>query len=171
VYVKNVFGDFYRAMFDREVSQEDMRVVFQEYCRIWAGVIRVRRIRLERRAPETGVFWLERQPAPQASHGHYEGQFQAARKKCLHHTHAHLRYERSAFPEDWFFRRRATVEFPGAVMFCGIPGRGPECPAAPALSSRSLPNAKEPKPKHASLTGWDIAESDKNGRERSLGQN
>ncbi len=94
LYVKNEFGDFYRAMFEQQVRLDQMRSVFLEYA--WdmgwcdpcaADPLSVEELR------ELGVFWQ----SPVAT----TGVKRQARDVFV--TRLHLRYTADTFPHDLVF--------------------------------------------------------------------
>src|SRR6185436_19519596 len=69
IFIKDSFADFYRAMFDRQVKREEMRVVFQEYAwdMGWCDPCAADPLSQDE-LRKLGVFWLDDgaldQPAP-----------------------------------------------------------------------------------------------------------
>lgn len=149
LYVKNEFGDFYRAMFEQQVRLDQMRSVFLEYA--WdmgwcdpcaANPLSVDELR------ELGVFW--QQPAATT------GFKRQARDVFV--TRLHLRYTAATFPHDLVFRETHDREnFQGRyILRHPWKGRIGECPAAQQYAA-SLPQRFENEAQRlAQLTGWDI---------------
>src|SRR5947209_1402025 len=100
LYIKDVFADFYRAMFDRQVKQEDMRVVFQEYAwdMGWCDPCAADPLSNDE-LRKLGVFWLDNSgPSPQTLRRPFPGGPQN-----VYVTRLHLRYDAQHFPEDLVF--------------------------------------------------------------------
>lgn len=148
VYIKGTFGAFYKAMFDRAVEREDMRVVFQEYA--WdlgwcdpcaADPLPVSSLR------KLGAFWLT------AASGGQE----IAPMNQVFATRLHVRYDREHFPEDLMLSEtRDNSTFQGRYIL-RHPWLGPiNCPEGESYR-RELPSrfALEASTL-ARLTGWRI---------------
>ena len=118
-FTKAKFHDFYKALFDRQASQERQRVVFTEY--FWnmgwcdpcaADPLSPQELR------DAGVFWLDGNPeaqfepmhAPKGQSAHrplssrYEGPLPAML------TRLHVRYSAQTFPEDLMFSQTRDQE-------------------------------------------------------------
>jgi len=154
LFVKDEFGDFYKAMFANQVRKEDMRVVFLEYA--WdmgwcdpcaadplsAGELR-----------ELGVFWTEDNgrtvPRPTMMPG--------AGAQNVFLTRLHLRYDGAHFPEDLVFQETADREnFQGRyVLRHPWTGRD-ECPEARAYRQELGRRLDQQAVNLAALTGWDV---------------
>jgi hypothetical protein len=151
LFVKDEFGDFYKAMFSRQVAKEDMRVVFLEYAwdMSWcdpcaADPLSASELR------ELGVFWLERggaRPAP--------GVMTPAQNVFL--TRLHLRYDGAHFPEDLVFQETGDREnFQGRYVLRHPWTGNDRCQAAEAYR-RELPKRLDQQAVSlASLTGWNV---------------
>nr|WP_019500277.1 DUF2330 domain-containing protein [Pseudanabaena sp. PCC 6802] len=160
VFVKNEFGDFYKAMFKTAYDREDRKVAFMEYA--WdmsscdpcsADPLTPEELR------QAGVFWLDSGapagltvpfrrrrpfPNPQFSGGVFI-------------TRLHIRYTRDRFPEDLIFKSTSNREqFQGRyVMRHAFKGEA-SCEAGKEYK-RSLPKRFEREAQTlATLTGWDI---------------
>ena len=95
VFVKDEFGDFYKAMFQKSYVREDKKVAFLEYA--WdmsscdpcsAEPLNQEELR------KAGVFWL----SPQTS-------------TSVFITRLHVRYTRDKFPEDLMFQETSNKQF------------------------------------------------------------
>ncbi|HXO19541.1 MAG TPA: DUF2330 domain-containing protein [Thermoanaerobaculia bacterium] len=143
LFVRAEFGDFYKAMFGRQVRREDMRAVFLEYA--WdmsscdpcaAEPLSGEELR------KLGVFWLDGGDA--GSGGAFVSRL-------------HLRYDAAHFPEDLVFQQTADTEsFQGRyVLHHPWKGRA-ECVQGRAYR-RGLPKRREAEAVSlAALTGWDV---------------
>lgn len=154
-YVRDQFGEFYRALFDRQVSRGGMNEVFTEYvwnmgwCDPCAGTPLTRE-ELRR----LGVFWLHDWP-PLAIPQIYPPPVQATPVTL---TRLHVRYDANTFPEDLMFQETADRQNYQARYVLHLPWNGSpgECPQADQyfrdLRERKIREAQN----LADLTGWDV---------------
>ena len=150
LFVKDEFGDFYRAMFDHQVRTDQMRHVYLEYA--WdmgwcdpcaADPLSVAELR------ELGVFWQDETAKQQGK--------SLARDVFV--TRLHVRYTADTFPSDFQFREtNDRTNFQGRyILRHPWKGKRSKCEAAEAYFS-SLPKRLEAEAQTlARLTGWDIA--------------
>lgn len=96
VSTKQHFGDFYQAMFTRQVQKEQMRAVFLEYAwdMAWCDPCAANPLTREE-LQQLGVFWLT---AGQGARGQAADVFL---------TRLHVRYDAEHFPEDLTFQETA----------------------------------------------------------------
>jgi hypothetical protein len=161
LFVEDEFGDFYRAMFARQVARHDMRAVFLEYAwdMAWcdpcaaeplsAGELR-----------DLGVWWVPaggpeprprgrapvRAPAPSVPHDVFV-------------TRLHLRYDAASFPED--LQLQATgdrTNFQGRYVMRHPWTGADECEAAEAYRGELRERQEADALRLADLTGWDHGE-------------
>lgn len=154
LYVKESFGEFYQAMFKRQVEKEEMRVVFQEYAwdMGWCDPCAADPLSAEE-LRSLGVFWLDeprpaaerRRPVPGAAQNVYV-------------TRLHLRYDAAHFPEDLVFQETADrSNFQGRYIL-RHPWKGSsDCPAMGAYRQQLAARHKVQGETLARLTGWDLA--------------
>jgi len=148
LYVKDSFGDFYKAMFSEEVKKEDMRAIFQEYAwdMSWCDPCAAQPLSNDE-LRKLGVFWLNegdtssRQAGPQN----------------VFLTRLHLRYDAEHFPEDLVFQETGDrTTFQGRyVLRHPWPGDS-DCPAAKHYRQDLVDRQKKEAETLANLTGWDI---------------
>ncbi len=149
VYIKNEFGDFYRAMFTQQVNKQRMKTVFLEYA--WdmnwcdpcaADPLSVKELR------ELGVFWLNKKP----NQPRWKSQ---ARNVFV--TRLHLRYTAQKFPEDLIFQETADrTNFQGRYVLRHPWTGNDECRAAQEYR-RNLSKRQETEAQTlARLTDWNI---------------
>jgi hypothetical protein len=149
VYIKNEFGDFYRAMFTKEVNKQRMKAVFLEYA--WdmnwcdpcaADPLSVKELR------ELGVFWLNEKP----SQPRWKSQ-----ARNIFVTRLHLRYTAQKFPEDLIFQETADrTNFQGRYVL-RHPWTGNEDCRAAQEYRRNLSKRQETEAQTlARLTDWNI---------------
>lgn len=104
IYVKNEFGDFYRAMFQRAYEREGKNVVFLEYAwdMNWCDPCAAEPLTPEE-LRKAGVFWMDEtvsspkmRPVPVGSN--------------VYISRLHVRYGREKFPEDLVFQATPNRE-------------------------------------------------------------
>ncbi len=155
LYVKASFGDFYRAMFDRQVAVENGRAVFLEYAwdMSWCDPCAADPLSPDE-LKSLGVSWLEggtggqgmkRMPGPGGG-------------QPVFVTRLHVRYDRDHFPEDLMLQETADRgNFQGRYVL-RHPYTGPANCEAGAGYRNNLPRGFEAQARTlAQLTGWDIA--------------
>jgi hypothetical protein len=154
LYVKASFGDFYRAMFDRQVAAEDGRTVFLEYAwdMSWCDPCAADPLSADE-LRSLGVTWLGGSSEPAGM----------ARKSApgggppVFVTRLHVRYDRDHFPEDLMLQETADRQnFQGRYVL-RHPYAGPAACEAGASYRDGLPRAFEAQARTlAELTGWEI---------------
>jgi hypothetical protein len=159
VYVKYVFSDFYRALFDQQVRKEDMRVVFQEYAwdMGWCDPCAADPLSNDE-LRKLGVFWLESttrppgQPRPMQRPG-------IGAPQNVFITRLHLRYDGQHFPEDLVFQETADrMNFQGRYVL-RHPWMGTsDCPQAKTYREQLAARQETEAATLANLTGWEIAD-------------
>lgn len=151
LFVKNEFGSFYKALFDKAHEQQGRRALLTEYFwdMGWCDPCAADPLSPEE-LRQLGVFWLDGQQGP--SRGRYGG----ASPVVL--TRLHVRYDNEHFPEDLVFQETGDRQnFQGRYIL-RYPWTGSsECEEADAyrkqLNERHTQEAKT----LAELTGWDLA--------------
>jgi hypothetical protein len=149
LFVKNDFGNFYKAMFSQQVKKQDMRTVFVEYAwdMAWCDPCAADPLSSDE-LRQLGVFWTElKGPRPDIMPG--------AQDVFL--TRLHLRYDSEHFPEDLVFQETADREnFQGRYIL-RHPWTGSDRCEAAQVYRRELPKQLERQAQSlASLTGWDV---------------
>jgi hypothetical protein len=155
VYVKDRFGDFYKAMFSEQVKKENMNTLFTEYAwdMSWCDPCAATPLSNDE-LRQLGVFWLDESgqtPIPGRP------MIIGRRPLDVYVTRLHVRYDKAHFPEDLVFQETADrSNFQGRyVLRHEWTGEG-TCDAA-ARYRQSLPERREHEAQTlASLTGWDI---------------
>ena len=158
VYVKDKFGDFYKAMFAQQVKKENMSTVFTEYAwdMGWCDPCAAEPLSSEE-LRKLGVFWLDDTLQPPAAQGR---PFPIRpRPQDVYVTRLHVRYDNPHFPEDLVFQETADRgNFQGRYVL-RHEWKGDETCDAASEYRRSLPQRREREAQTlASLTGWDINE-------------
>jgi hypothetical protein len=142
--VKDDFKTFYRAMFDRQVQKEDMRVVFTEYAwdMAWCDPCAAQPLSREE-LQGLGVFWLAE---PAAGGG-----------TAAFVTRLHVRYDGAHFPEDLVFQETGDRQnFQGRYILRHPWTGASDCPAARAYTQALRDRQRREVATLASLTGWDV---------------
>lgn len=150
LYVKNDFGDFYKAMFEKSVEKEDERAVFLEYAwdMNWCDPCAADPLSPSE-LKELGVYWLGdsaagfRRPGPAASD--------------VFVTRLHVSYDKSHFPEDLFFKETGDrSNFQGRYVLRHPYKGDAECEAADQYRAGFPARFEKEAQTLATLTGWDI---------------
>ena len=145
VFVKNQFGDFYKAMFQQSYTQEGKKVAFLEYA--W-DMGNCDPCSAEPLSPEelkkAGVFWLERPASTPYGNTTFI-------------TRLHVRYTRDKFPEDLMFQETSNREsFQGRYVL-RHPFTGElRCEAARQYKRSLAQRFEQESQTLAKLTGWNI---------------
>jgi hypothetical protein len=151
LYVKNEFGNFYKAMFDRAVEREDMRAVFVEYAwdMGWCDPCAADPLS-NKELVELGARWIASDDdKPYRS-------FQGANAYV---TRLHVRYDANTFPEDLvLMETRDRGNFQGRYVL-RHPWTGNTACEAGAQYRASLRVRFEQEARNlANLTGWSLAD-------------
>ena len=162
LYTKDEFGPFYKAMFNTEVTKENMRTVFLEYA--WnlgfcdpCSADPVPNDKLI----ELGAYWLVPSATPENNNNNnFNRRYYSplARQGTTYITRLHVRYDREHFPEDLMFEETTNQEnFQGRyVMHHPWTGEA-SCPAGDEYR-QSLPERFNREAENlAKLTGWELA--------------
>jgi Na+-translocating ferredoxin:NAD+ oxidoreductase RnfD subunit len=151
-YVKDVFPDFYRALFAEAVKTEGTQVVFTEYAWDMSWCDPCASPPLSREELQAlGVFWLDDTQSPAGFAGGAGSVFL---------TRLHVRYDREHFPEDLVFQETADrTNFQGRyILHHPWKGSIDDCPAAQQYRE-SLRTRREQEAKNlAELTGWSMSD-------------
>jgi hypothetical protein len=157
LFVKNEFGDFYKAMFETSARRESGSAVFLEYA--WdmnwcdpcaADPLSPAELR------ELGVYWLDgSEPSPR-------GAVRAPRPPQgadVFVTRLHVRYDAAGFPEDLMFKETGDrSNFQGRYVM-RHPFAGEAACEAGQEYRAGLPDRFEREAQTlANLTGWDIGD-------------
>jgi len=145
LYVKAAFGDFYRAMFDRQVAAENGRAVFLEYAwdMGWCDPCAADPLSADE-LTWLGAFWLAGTPSSGPGRNAFV-------------TRLHVRYDHAHFPEDLMLQETADrASFQGRYVL-RHPFTGPaRCEAGEAYRQRLVRDFARQAETLARLTGWDI---------------
>jgi hypothetical protein len=158
IYVKEVFGDFYKAMFAEQVRREEMRVVFQEYAwdMGWCDPCAADPLSNDE-LRKLGVFWLGENnpgPTPRPLRRPVPGGPQN-----VFVTRLHVRYDAAHFPEDLVFQETSDREnFQGRYVLRHPWTGKSDCPQAEQYKADLDKRHRNEAETLANLTGWNIAD-------------
>ncbi|MBO0756291.1 MAG: DUF2330 domain-containing protein [Bradyrhizobiaceae bacterium] len=145
LYVKDEFGPFYKAMFDRAVEREDMRAIFLEYAWDlgWCDPCASTPLS-NKELVELGARWIgDNQNLPYRS------------GTSAYVTRLHARYDAAHFPEDLALLETRDRENFQSRYVLRHPWKGTEICTAAEDYRKSLPVRYARQAKDlASLTGW-----------------
>jgi hypothetical protein len=145
LYVKDEFGPFYKALFERAVAKENMRAVFVEYAwdMAWCDPCASEPMSNKELA-ELGARWIGSDDAATFRGG-----------SNVYVTRLHVRYDANTFPEDIaLLETRDRGNFQGRYIQ-HHPWKGEASCAAAATYRQSLPIRFAGEAKNlAELTGW-----------------
>ncbi|NND65938.1 MAG: DUF2330 domain-containing protein, partial [Gammaproteobacteria bacterium] len=159
-HVKEEFNDFYRAMFTKQVDNENMRGVFLEYAWDMAWCDPCAADPLSRdQLRNLGVFWLEESLTKPAPFTRRRPAPQTGGPVNVYVTRLHLRYDNKHFPEDLMFQETGDrTNFQGRYVL-RHPWLGKaQCPAATEYRRQLLSRQQKEASTLANLTGWRIAD-------------
>ncbi|HEV3460069.1 MAG TPA: DUF2330 domain-containing protein [Thermoanaerobaculia bacterium] len=167
LFVKDDFGTFYKALFDRQVVREEMRTVFLEYAwdMSWCDPCAADPLSPEELG-KLGVFWLDGggDVSPAARPGRPGGPASPSRGRRpsgggsdVFLTRLHLRYDAPHFPEDLAFQETGDRDnFQGRYVLRHAWKGGATCEAA-AEYRRELRHRWDREARNlAELTGWNL---------------
>jgi hypothetical protein len=153
LFVKNSFGDVYKAVFTTAYNREGRNVAFREYAWNMSNCDPCSADPLSpEELKEAGVFWLEERP-------NRDGFMPPWRSSNVFITRLHVRYTRDKFPEDLMFQTTANQQtFQGRYVLTH-PFKGDLQCAAGQRYQRSLPARFEKEAQTlAKLTSWSITD-------------
>ncbi len=162
-YIRDDFGDFYKAMFAEQVRRNDMAVVFSEY--VWnlgtycdpcsAPPLSSEELR------QLGVYWINPEAsAGQLYSGVVQGPYEGQAPGQVIFTRLHVRYSASTFPEDLMFQETQDSENFQVRYVLRHPwaGSAASCPAAQAYFDGLRQRRQSEALALADLTGWKVDE-------------
>ena len=148
LYVKDEFGPFYKAMFERAVEREKMRAVFVEYAwdMAWCDPCAADPM-TNKELVELGARWIESDDDKAfTSRGGGSNAFV---------TRLHVRYDDKTFPEDLvLLETKDRSNFQGRYVL-RHPWKGKmSCPAGEQYRASLQPRFKKEAENLSNLTGW-----------------
>jgi hypothetical protein len=160
LFVKDKFGDFYKAMFAQSVKKEDMSTVFTEYAwdTSWCDPCAANPLTTEE-LRKLGVFWLDGGSAGSSSVPGTLGASRPPAQQQVYLTRLHVRYDKAHFPEDLVFQETSDrTNFQGRYVL-RHPWTGEDACTGAAQYRSGLPQRFEQEAQNlASLTGWDLTD-------------
>ena len=157
-FVKTEFGDFYRAMFDRQVQAENRRAVFLEHAwdMAWCDPCAADPLSAEE-LRQLGVFWVGGKPRPEPLAKPSPRRLIAPAPDVFV-TRLHLRYDSDHFPEDLMLQETGDrTNFQGRYVV-RHPWQGEtSCDASNYCAAVQERQDREAQTL-ANLTGWDVDE-------------
>ena len=150
VFVKNEFGDFYKAMFDQQVRKENMRSVFLEYAwdMAWCDPCAADPLSSSQ-LRELGVFWIGDNVVPRRGKAAAQNAFV---------TRLHVRYDGEHFPEDLVFQETSDrSNFQGRYVLRHPFTGAMTCGSADGYRQQVSERQEREAQTLASLTGWDVS--------------
>lgn len=154
-YIKNEFGEFYQATFQKVYEQEQKKVAFLEYAWDTANCDPCStEPPSQEELKEAGVFWLNN-PNSSVNSSPTRRRIQSNSNTFI--TRLHVRYTRNKFPEDLMFQETGNQEnFQGRYVM-NHPFKGDTSCAAGVKYRQALrPRLEKEANQLASLTGWSI---------------
>lgn len=148
LYVKDRFGDFYKAMFTNQVRRENMRAVFLEYAwdMNWCDPCAADPLSTEE-LRKLGVFWVGRDGDSSMRGGAAD----------VFITRLHVRYDGQRFPEDLVFQQTGDRSNFQARFVLRHPWKGESrCPAARDYQRALREREEQQAQTLAQLTGWNV---------------
>ncbi|MGJ4902168.1 DUF2330 domain-containing protein [Bradyrhizobium sp. HKCCYLS2058] len=153
LYVKDEFGPFYKALFERAVARENMQAVFVEYAwdMGWCDPCAADPMS-NRELVELGARWIGSDD---------DASFRTTRRggSDAYATRLHVRYDAKTFPEDIvFIETKDRSNFQGRYVQ-HHPWRGEaSCPAAKTYQDNLAARFAREATDLAQLTGWSRSE-------------
>ena len=144
IYIREKFGDFYKAMFSEQVRRENMSTVFLEYAwdMGWCDPCAADPLTGEE-LRTLGVFWLGKDASMQGGAAN------------VFISRLHVRYDREHFPDDLVFQETGDrSNFQGRYIL-NHPWKGPvDCDAGRHYAARVAERQEREAVNLARLTGW-----------------
>jgi hypothetical protein len=157
LYIKQEFGDFYKAMFERAVARENMRAVFVEYAwdMGWCDPCAADPLS-SKELVELGARWIGSDDDAPYRRGQAAASAQGA---SAYVTRLHVRYDAESFPEDLaLLETKDRSNFQGRYVLHHPWTKAAKCDAADKYRA-SLPERFRQEAKNlAGLTGWSQTE-------------
>ena len=147
LYVRDQFGPFYKAVFDKAVAKEGMKAVFVEYAwdMGWCDPCAADPLS-SKELVEMGARWIDSSD---------DAPYRAPRGASAYVTRLHVRYDAATFPEDIAFLETADrTNFQGRYVM-NHPWRGTAVCREAEAYRKQLPERFAAQAKNLeSITGW-----------------
>lgn len=147
LYVKQEFGPFYKALFDRAVEREKMQAVFVEYAwdMGWCDPCAADPL-TNKELVELGARWI-------ASDENVP--FRPGQGANAYVTRLHVRYDAKTFPEDLvLLETKDRTNFQGRYILRHPWAKEASCPAGDAYREALPTRFRQEASNLANLTGW-----------------
>ena len=152
-FVEDMFGEFYKDLFETAWKEEGKNVVFTEYGWDISGEKYTKCDPCASTPPayadlrEAGVFWVEA-----ADHGSWGGSDYTG---SLFITRLHVRYNQKTFPQDLIFQVTPNKEEVQGRYVMNIPAEGDmSCDAGQSYLKMVIERQEKELETLSSLTGW-----------------
>jgi hypothetical protein len=172
LFVKDQFGEFYKALFSEQVKKEGMRTVFLEYAwnMGWCDPCAADPLSRDE-LQQLGVFWLGDSgngiggnggngngggPIPPQPN-RFRRPIPGSGAQQVFLSRLHVRYDAAHFPEDLVFQETADTDNYQGRYVLRHPWKGEDSCEAAATYRRELPEKLDREAQTlATLTGWSI---------------
>jgi len=157
IFVKNEFGDFYKAMFERSHAQEGKNVAFLEYAwnMAWCDPCAANPLTPEE-LRKAGVFWLNEDRGPGIPNGRFAP---IPPNPNVFISRLHVRYSRNKFPADLQFQTTANQQnFQGRYVLRHPFQGATNCPAGRQYQRQLRQRQEQEVQTLAKLTGWNVGD-------------
>jgi len=162
VFVKNEFGDVYKALFQHAHKQSGRKAVFLEHAwdMSWCDPCAANPLTPEE-LRQAGVFWLDSSRQPGAPNRRIVPQ----PVSNVFITRLHVRYSRDKFPADLMFQSTTNRQnFQGRYILRHAFKGAANCPAAREYQQALKQRQEREVQTLARLTGWNINDIRKKAR-------
>jgi hypothetical protein len=148
LFVKNDFGNFYKAVFEQAVKRENMRAVFVEYAQSLESCASTSRTPWMS-CPLTAEQWVELGARWIAGSGG------GSVEPRIFVTRLHVRYDAASFPEDLMFMPTSDHDHFSSTYIVRHPWTGAaSCPEADRYPAQLQERMQKQASNLATLTGW-----------------
>ena len=151
VYVKNEFGDFYKATFQTAYEHEGKKAAFLEYAWDvgWCDPCVTQPLSTQE-LKKAGVFWLTSSTANNIF-------MSRLNQNNVFITRLHVRYTRDKFPEDLMFQETSNREqFQGRYILHHPFTEEMKCEAGQQYQKALIERSEKEAQTLAKLTGWNL---------------
>ena len=159
IFVKDEFGDFYKAMFEHQTEKENGKAVFMEYAwdMSWCDPCAANPLSRSQ-LRELGVMWLDEGPGGDIEPMPRPGFRSGPQPVDAFVTRLHVRYDAQSFPEDLSFQVTGDRENYQGRYVLRHPWRGDygQCEEAGRYAEGLVQRWDNEAEALAKLTGWEL---------------